>query len=573
MGAANMISHTMLFQSLRWRLFCNSLSLVLGQSWLRPATIAYCCVIIWGLLFGLSWYGFYEIKTKQGFPLESPLIESVFALFFFTMTILLIFSSGIILYSGLFSGNESQFLLATPMPDDQIFAYKFQGAIAFSSWAFVLLGSPILLAYGLEVRDGAPWYYYVVLPIFFLGFLLIPGSIGAFVCLLVVNILPRHRKHILIGLALLVVAGLITWAVTWYRESRELGFGSRTWFESLLNQMSILSGRLVPFQWIAGGIKSAAMRKPEQMAYYLGLVWSNGLFCYLVSVFAARHLYRRGYNRIASGGSLRRRYGGHWLDRVISRVLFPLDAQTLLLIVKDFRTFRRDPAQWFQIIIFLGIGSSYFGVVRLYYEEDVARHFKNAISLLTLTATSFLMCAYTGRFIFPMLSLEGNKFWILGLLPLDRSRLMMGKFVFASIGCVTVGEGLVLFSNLMLGTPWLIIVMHMATIGVLALAFSGMSVGLGACMPNFRESDPSKIAVGFGGTVNLVVSLMMLGLVVAMMAAPITVFYGRNPVGQIHIPSVPWPIWVLFAAGFATGLCAIWMPMRAGMKHLRGMEF
>ena len=28
------------------------------------------------------------------------------------------------------------------------------------------------------------------------------------------------------------------------------------------------------------------------------------------------------------------------------------------------------------------------------------------------------MCAYTGRFIFPMLSLEGNKFWILGLLPL-----------------------------------------------------------------------------------------------------------------------------------------------------------
>jgi ABC-2 type transport system permease protein len=169
--------------------------------------------------------------------------------------------------------------------------------------------------------------------------------------------------------------------------------------------------------------------------------------------------------------------------------------------------------------------------------------------------------------------LEGNKFWILGLLPLDRSRLMIGKFVFAAIGCVAVGEGLILFSNLMLGTPWLIVVMHMITIGVLALAFSGMSVGLGACMPNFRESDPSKIAVGFGGTVNLVVSLMMLGLVVAMMAAPITVFYGRNPVGQVDIPSVPWPVWVLFVIGFAIGVSAIWMPMRTGMKHLRGMEF
>src|SRR5947209_16259977 len=133
--------------------------------------------------------------------------------------------------------------------------------------------------------------------------------------------------------------------------------------------------------------------------------------------------------------------------------------------------------------------------------------------MLTLTATAFLMCAYTGRFIFPMLSLEGSKFWILGLLPLDRGRLMIGKFVFSSIGCLAVGEFLIVFSNVMLGMPWLIIVVHSATVAILALAFSGLSVGLGACMPNFRETDPSKIAVGFGGTVNLIAGLLMMGAV------------------------------------------------------------
>src|ERR1043165_182649 len=96
--------------------------------------------------------------------------------------------------------------------------------------------------------------------------------------------------------------------------------------------------------------------------------------------------------------------------------------------------------------------------MRRFYEQDLDRNFKNGISILTLTATAFLMCAYTGRFIFPMLSLEGNKFWILGLLPLDRARLMIGKFVFSSIGCLFVGEFLVVFSNLMLGMPWLILV-------------------------------------------------------------------------------------------------------------------
>src|SRR5207247_3538496 len=96
-------------------------------------------------------------------------------------------------------------------------------------------------------------------------------------------------------------------------------------------------------------------------------------------------------------------------------------------------------------------------------EEDIGRSFKIGISLLTLVATAFLMCAYTGRFIFPMLSLEGSKFWILGLLPLDRSRLMVGKFAFSALGCFVVGEFLIVFSNLMLNMPWLILVTHVVS--------------------------------------------------------------------------------------------------------------
>ena len=224
-----------------------------------------------------------------------------------------------------------------------------------------------------------------------------------------------------------------------------------------------------------------------------------------------RTLYRRGFNRVASGGSLRRRYGGHWLDRVLTAPLFFLDEQTRLLIVKDFRSFRRDPAQWAQIILFLGMGSIYFLVMRRFYEGEIGRSFKIGISMLTLTATSFLMCAYTGRFIYPMLSLEGSKFWILGLLPLDRSRLLVGKFAFSAFGCVCAGETLIVFANLMLSMPWLVVVTHMVTIAILALAFSGLAVGMGALMPNFRETDPSKIAVGFGGTLNLVLGLLLQG--------------------------------------------------------------
>src|SRR5206468_1546313 len=118
-----------------------------------------------------------------------------------------------ILYSSLFASTETMFLLVTPLREDQIFAYKLQGAVGFSSWAFVLLASPILVGYGLVVDNGAgaPWYFFVLLPLFFLGFVLVPGSLGALVCLFLVRFMPQRRKQVL-WLALVVAAvGLGSW--------------------------------------------------------------------------------------------------------------------------------------------------------------------------------------------------------------------------------------------------------------------------------------------------------------------------------------------------------------------------
>ena len=328
--------------------------------------------------------------------------------------------------------------------------------------------------------------------------------------------------------------------------------------------------RLVPVQWISLGLMAAAVGEPDTMVYYLALVWSNGLMLYLGTVWLARKLFRRGFNGVATGGTLRKRYGGGWIDNALGRLVFFLDRQTRLLIIKDFRTFRRDPAQWLQVLIFLGLGVLYFSKMRYFYDKDIGRPFQNGISLLTLTATGFLMCAYTGRFIFPMLSLEGRKFWILGLLPLERDRLLWGKFAFSATGCVFLAEFLVVFSDLMLGMPWTVLLVHVLAVGVLALGLSGLSVGLGACMPNFRETDPSKIAVGFGGTLNLVAGLFFLIVVIGTMAAPFHLVLATPDPDKARFGWWPW-VGVVF--GLVVGALTIIVPLRAGAKNLRGMEF
>jgi ABC-2 type transport system permease protein len=567
----------LLFQLLRWRLLRNTLGTVLSQSLPRLLTIVVCSLIVWGAVFALSYLGFRELKTRWRVPLDLELMGGTFDLMFMVLTVLLIFSTGIILYSSLFAAAETSFLLSGPVPEDQVYAYKFQGAVAFSSWAFILLASPILIAYGLvgPAADGAgaPWYFYALLPLFFVGFVLVPGSVGALACLVLVNYVPRHRKQILLGVGLAAAVVGLYWTYRQLVVPARTSFGTADWLNQVFGAVALVRAPLVPSHWIAQGLKAAALGRPGATAYYLALVWSNGLFLYVLTAWAAGRLYRRGFNRLVTGGTLRRRYGGARLDAFVGWTLRILDPQTRLLIIKDFRTFRRDPAQWAQIVIFAGLAVLYFVNIRRFYQADIGRAFQNGISLLNLVATSFLMCAYTGRFIYPLLSLEGRKFWILGLLPLERDRLLWGKFAFSACGCLFIAEALVIFSDVMMDLPWLMIAVHALTVAVLGLGFSGLSVGLGACMPNFRETDPSKIAVGFGGTLNLVSGLLFLLVVIGLMAAPWHVAVAVSRSVDFELTGRHW--WLLPAEllGLAVGAAAVVVPLRAGARALRGMEF
>jgi ABC-2 type transport system permease protein len=566
------VNHALLFQRLRWWLLRNSWRMLFGQSSLRPLTILACSVVIWAFVFLVSLGGFQVLRYHL--PLGGEIVGILLDVLFVALTIMLVFSSGLILYGSLFTSPETTFLLSQPVPADQVFAYKFQGAVAFSSWGFLLLGVPILIAYGLMAH--APWYFYVFLPLFFVGFVLLPGSVGALACLLLVNYLPRQRKQVFLLVVLAGVVLLGVWIYQTVQAARSEAFRLET-LNRLMGRFSFASSALAPSHWIAKGLRAAGQPPTVEGAlgnafYYLALVWSNGLFLYLLTAWVAARLYRRGYNRIATGGSLRRRYGGHWLDHLLGGALPFIDPRTRLLIIKDFRTFRRDPQQWAQIVIFSGLMTLYFTNIRRLFLGDIGWAYQNGISLLNLCATSLLLCTYVGRFVYPMLSLEGRKFWILGLLPLERERLLWGKFVFSTVGSLLIAESLVLLSDLMLGMPPFVLGLHALTVAVLAAGLSGLSVGLGAIMPNFRETDPSKIAVGFGGTLNLVGGLGFLLVIIALMAGPWHVQAALVDSEQVFTLKL---VWVLLgaAAGLVLGVAAVVVPLKVGAVALRRMEF
>ena len=179
-----------------------------------------------------------------------------------------------------------------------------------------------------------------------------------------------------------------------------------------------------------------------------------------------------------------------WIDRAAGLLMLPLGRKLRFLIIKDLRLFRRDPVQWSQFLIFFGLLALYFlNTRRLTYDVNYAA-WVNMISFLNLAVVGLILSTFTTRFIFPMISLEGRRFWILGRLPVGRDTILWSKFLFAALGSLMPCMTLIVLSDIMLGVSQLVIWVHMLACALLCSGLSGIAVGLGARMPNLREDSP-----------------------------------------------------------------------------------
>lgn len=551
------------------RALSNQASQLKGRLLIRPIVLLFCSLIIWGLIFGTSLAGFNFLK-QQKLPLGGGVIGLLFDLLFFSLGSLLVLSSGMIIYGGLFSSPETNFLLTKPIKADRIFAYRFVEAIGFSSWAFVILGSPILIAFG--VVADSPLHFYLYLPFFFFGYVLIPGSIGAVLCLLIAGLLPRGKKLLFAILVMVVVFLCITAMGRFFNSVRKDGI-DREFVDATLRQFEFSRWSGLPSYWISRGIRAAGRGDLAKANYNLLLIWSNGMALYLGGAFLSKILYRRAFDRmIAFGSDAKKSKKLFFVDSIFEKALGFLGSSKRAIMLKDFRAFRREPRQWAQVLVFGFLLFLYFGSVRRSFRGEVTWPYQNGVSLLNLFAVSLLQCTYVGRFVFPMISLEGRNFWILGLVPMPREVILWSKFHFAFWSTTPIAVLLVIFSDFMLKMPMDYFFVHLWTTLIASLAICALGVGLGACVPNFKETDPSKIAAGFGGTLNLVISLFLLIVLIALLSG---IWHLNHSGDQYYAPSFNGTLFIVagIATGSVIGLMAMLIPMSAGSHYLRSKEF
>jgi ABC-2 type transport system permease protein len=288
----------------------------------------------------------------------------------------------------------------------------------------------------------------------------------------------------------------------------------------------------------------------------------------LIAHSASSRLIVQGWY-VTQGLKSTKRYAARGLfDWLAERLTF-LDPKVRLIVAKDAKSFVRDPVQWSQFLIFFGLLAIYFLNLRSFGYDDRNYFWKNIIAQMNLLATSLTLATFSSRFIYPQLSLEGRRFWVIGMVPMPRDSILFGKLALCFTTSLLISETLIVISSIMLKTPQSLAMLHAVALFGICLGLGGLSVGLGALYPNFAEDNPSKIVAGFGGTLNLVMSLAFVMVVLTIQAVPCFLYYGKGAFGMTEFRNY---VALAMAAITVISLAACVIPMQMGLRAIRKLE-
>ncbi|MFH1226895.1 MAG: hypothetical protein V1701_03195 [Planctomycetota bacterium] len=552
--------------SFRYLAAQNQMHQETGRNRLKILVITFAVVGLW-----LSLYKFFigGMMYLNHFPdIKEWVVTYMFAIFFLSLLVMLFISNAIISYSSLYRSAEASMLVTMPLEPGQIFLYKISESILFSSWAFFFLGTPLLAAYGVNSSAGLAYYLWIILLI--PAFILLPAMLGGGGTILLGRFLPRRRRELLL-LLLLVILVITVVMVTNLAKLRGTALPfTALWMQSFMDKLTFAQNPVLPSYWLTRALMGSVVGQHSEAVFFFLMLMANGLFAGLIAYWLAGRYYFRAYSLVQSS---RRdlKYPQTGLVDWVGAVLFGLFSRPMRMInTKDLKTFVRDPVQWSQFLVFFGILAVYFLNLRnISYINLNSSFWKYLVSFLNLIATVLTLATFTTRFIYPQLSLEGQRFWILGMMPITRPQIFFGKFLFAAVCSVIIAEPLIFISAWMLHVHTPVMLYQLYIVLVICVGLAAISTAMGTIYPNFREDNPSKIVAGFGGTFNLVLSLIYTLVMIAIAIVPCHLRYAGR-----HISDTLFHRMIYYDTAIITVICAVVVVicLSLGVKAIKKLE-
>lgn len=439
---------------------------------------------------------------------------------FFSITLFIFFiavniGNIIVSYSTLYKSQEVNYLFTKPIPPSTIFVIKFFDNFLYSSSTLILILISVLGGYAYYL-DYSVWDVVILFLLNFVPFMLTAASLGIIILLLLVKL------STLIGIRTIIFSLIVIYLfsiymffdiispvdlvdkVMQYYPNVDLYFGNYLPESLKFFPNHWLSNSLY---WVSRDNYTAALS-----SFYLQIVTSVVLF--VTAVFLGMKWYHKTW---FYEFRLRKANTKDDLDRVLSfKNSSKFTATVESIIKREYHNFFREPTQIFHSIVLLFMILLFLtSVPSVFKLEGITIFLKTVIYLSIIIFNTFLVATLALRFVFPLVSLEGNVFWKIKSAPISTLNILRMK-LFPYFLIITL---IALILNVVINLRIDIILLLITSIITLfvAAALILLNFSIGGLFANFSEKNPIRIASSQGASLSFLISLfLMVGLIIVL---------------------------------------------------------
>jgi ABC-2 type transport system permease protein len=462
--------------------------------------------------------------VKIGMYLFHRFIFVVLFIFFMAVNI----GNIVVSYSTFFKTKEVDFLLTKPLSFTKIFLVKFFDNFFYSSSTLLLIISAVIASY--TSYFGLPWYFipfavsFIILP-----FMFIAGTLGAIILLLIMRVAATFGiKKVLVTLTTVYASATILF----YYFSSPVNLVTRVfqYFPNINNYFGFLENpivKLLPNHWVAESLYWITTGKDYAAGWYIYLLIITSVLFFLFSMLIAKKWFYKTwlvFLNLSSELSVKKKNN--------SRVFFSFENNSSLkprreaLIKRELLLFIREPSQWSHFIVMIFLISIFIlsiSSVDVIILKSYDVYLKTLVYLVIYLFNVFLIASLSIRFIFPLVSLEGETIWKVRSAPLNYKKLMLTRlFIYFSVIFV-IGQVLNFVSNYQFS--FLLATISQLNTAFVTITLVSLNFGMGAIFANYKERNPIRVASSQGASLTFLFTIIYLVFLIILLFAPVSNYF------------------------------------------------
>ena len=465
------------------------------------------------------------------------LIETVrignFLLHRFVLVVLFIFfvainiGNMVVSFSTLYKSKEVFFLITKPVSFTKIFLIKFLDNFFYSSATLLLIISAVLLGYGYYFNFNF-WLYPFILLAIILPFMLIAGSAGVIILLIVLRMSAKWGfKKVISFIGLFYVSGIITF----YFISNPIKLVERVFdYYPHINQyfgfLESSAVKFLPNYWIAESLYWISESRFERAIPYIYL---NFLVC--IAVFLITLLIAKKWFYITWLASLKINAELKTSFRR-KKIFFGFEQKSRFngfdesIVKREFWLFFREPNQWLHLLVMIFLITVFVSSISgidIIILRAYNQYLKTLIYLIVTLFNAFLIASLSLRFVFPLISLEGEALWKIRSAPINFTKLLGKRLLIYFLIIFFIGQMISFFSNYQF--PLQLSVVAQINTSLATITLVSMNFGMGGLFANYKEKNAIRLASSQGASLTFLFTLLYLVVLIIILFIPVSGYF------------------------------------------------